>query len=301
MSSFTDAEHMILVEESSVWENRLPVTGEECYRYGELQYRLKDYYKAVHYFRKAWKEQFMPAAFRLADCMLEGKGIEKADREDSEWKRCSEQAFHFYGSILNPTQEDKYRLGKCYAYGIGTEKNLEKAVHLFDGLKAHGGALFELASAYEHGYGSLEKDEKKARELYWLAYDLNYEEAIFEHYRLSGSDFEKYTYQRELKEAYSFRIGQLMRITAIAPGRDAYEKMAAIYENGYPGDKGEEDICFRERAVEYRKKAEECKEQYSYGTFMPHLESKNYQEWIKGKEKNIYDQAEFLREHLSAQ
>ncbi len=299
MSLFTDFEHMIIVEESQKWEGRLPVTGEEYYRYGALQYRLKDFYKAVHFFRKAWKAQVMEASYGLSICILEEKGLERRLTEVQEWKQCSKEAFQFYKSMKKPDPEAQYRLGKCYAYGIGTSPDLEKAVVLFNALEEHGGALFEMAAAYEHGCGGLKKDEKKALKLYRTAYDKNYEEAIFAHYRLSGEDFENYPYQREIKEAYSFRIGQLMRIAEIAPCRDSYQRLAVLYENGYPGDHGEEDIRFRKKALIYRKLEESCGDLFNYGSFMPHLESEIYQKWIKDKENEEYGQTEFLKKYLS--
>lgn len=97
---------------------------------------------------------------------------------------------------------------------------------------------------------------RAGRHLLKKACDFHCEEAQFLDYRLFGDDFGKYEYQDEIRQLYSFRIGQYGRVCDVNPSRKAYLRMIRMYENGFPGDGPERREDFARKAKRYYKKIE---------------------------------------------
>ncbi len=97
---------------------------------------------------------------------------------------------------------------------------------------------------------------REGRLLLKKACDFHCEEAQFLDYRLFGADFGKYEYQDEIRQLYSFRIGQYGRVCDVNPSRKAYLRMIRMYEDGFPGDGPERRADFARKAQKYYKKIE---------------------------------------------
>lgn len=100
------------------------------------------------------------------------------------------------------------------------------------------------------------RDIREGRLLLKKACDFHCEEAQFLDYRLFGADFGKYEYQDEIRQLYSFRIGQYGRVCDVNPSRKAYLRMIQMYEDGFPGDGPERRADFARKAQKYYKKIE---------------------------------------------
>lgn len=93
---------------------------------------------------------------------------------------CFDEAFHYFEFAADKGCIDAmFRLGECYFYGEGTEKNLEKAFELY--IKAaeyhHDAATYCVALCYDYGYGT-QKNKKLAFEWYKKAARLGHVYAI---------------------------------------------------------------------------------------------------------------------------
>lgn len=111
----------------------------------------------------------------------------------------------------------------------------------------------------EKAAGRNQADQERIREgrlLLKKACDFHCEEALFLDYRLFGANFGKYEFQDEIRQLYSFRIGQYGRVCDIDPSRKAYLRMIRMYENGFPGDSPERREDFARKAQKYYKKIE---------------------------------------------
>ena len=113
-----------------------------------------------------------------------------------------------------------------------------------------GAALFEMAMYHT-------KDEQ--RRLLKQAYDFHFEEALFYDYEHCGKTYEDYEYQDDIRELFSFRIGQYTRVHDVNPSPKALDRLACMYENGYPGDSDERRKAFAMKAAPLRKKIEVLK------------------------------------------
>ena len=118
------------------------------------------------------------------------------------------------------------------------------------------------------------------------------------HLKLNQGDIASYPYEKENKEAYSFKLGKLMGIVHLARSKDANKRVALMYENGYPGDDEEETKRFREKAIPYRKAVETAEEEFIFGRMYTYVESKIYQNIIYKKDMSFYDQSNFLKSCL---
>ncbi len=206
---------------------------------------------------------------------------------------CYRNAWKYYSTEtrenpLLPQGESLFRRGFLLRYGLGTEANPEHAYHLFSdvtefhaSLTPHdfdiccdysdastsdggtqvsspidvcrlpvGAALFEIAM-YHSG------DDQ--RSLLKRAYDFHFEEALFYDYQHCGKAYADYEYQDDIRELFSFRIGQYTRIHDVNPSAKALDRLACMYENGYPGDNEERRKAFAMKAVPLRKKIEVLK------------------------------------------
>lgn len=113
-----------------------------------------------------------------------------------------------------------------------------------------GAALFEMSMYHT-------KDEQ--RRLLKQAYDFHFEDALFYDYEHCGKTYEDYEYQDDIRELFSFRIGQYTRVHDVNPSAKALDRLACMYENGYPGDSEERRKAFAMKAVPLRKKIEVLK------------------------------------------
>lgn len=252
---YTDKDHADIKFLSQKWWNKEPVRADDIYEYAVLQYRLKDFEAALLNLRKLVKEEYAASFYLYADCLSYHSSVEDQNT-----------AALYYSKFLKETAEPKesqviYERGMCYAYGLGTDKNVEKAVELFMRMKnVCPEAEYELGRAYmDSRFGFLE-DKKKAEQYLRSAYDRYVEQAIFALYRLYDENWNEFPYQRELTEAYSYQIGKYARVIHVNPSVQAYQNLARLYQNGFPGDTGEDDARFKRKADKYLKKIQKLKE-----------------------------------------
>jgi TPR repeat protein len=249
LSIYTDREHEKGLEETLYWLEKEPVTREEKYAYGEYQYSLKDYREAVVWYKKSAEESYTPAMYKLAYCMRHNLGI------------CSdyEVEIELFKQVIvqdekQKNAEAKYRLGMCHTYGYGTKADERKGASYFQQIEdENADALYEIGLIYKEGKGGYQVDKKKAEQYLERAYDGFCENAIFTLFDMFEGDFEHFLYIREIKEAYSFKIGRLMRVAELKPCSEYLTRLADFYNQGYPGDTGEKLERFRRKAEKYYK------------------------------------------------
>lgn len=206
---------------------------------------------------------------------------------------CYKNAWNYYSdedteSSYLPKGESLFRRGFLLRYGLGTAPDSDTAYHFFnDVVKLHssltpddfniccdysnagtsdggtqisspvdlcklpaGASLFEMAMYHSN-------DEQ--RRLLKQAYDFHFEEALFYDYEHCGKTYEDYEYQDDIRELFSFRIGQYTRVHDVNPSPKALDRLACMYENGYPGDNEERRKTFAMKAAPLRKKIEVLK------------------------------------------
>lgn len=253
LSIYTDREHEKALEETLYWLDKEPVTKEEKYAYGEYQYNLKDYRKAVVWYKKSAEESYSPAMYKLAYCMRHNLGICSDNKVENQLFKQAIAKDEKQQNI-----EAKYRLGMCYTYGYGTEINEEKGASYFQQIENENAkALYEIALMYKDGKGEYSVDKEKAEQYLRKAYDGFCEDAIFTLFYMFHGEFSDFPYIREIKEAYSFKLGRLMRVAELKPCREHLNRLADFYQQGYPGDTGEKLESFQRKAQKYYKKAGE--------------------------------------------
>jgi len=98
------------------------------------------------------------------------------------------------------------------------------------------------------------ENTKIARRLLKDAYDYHCEAALLLDFQLSGQDYASYEYPDDIRELYSFLIGQYGRVCDVHPSKKAYARLIAMYENGYPGDTGQRKSDFALKAKPLYKK-----------------------------------------------
>lgn len=292
MSFYTDREHERGVSETLYWMKKTPKCPSEKYEYGEYQYRLKDYREAVKFYRQSAEEGYIPAMYKLAYCMRNQLGsISNIDEENELFKKVilhdkeviinyyvyTELASEYtaYDSNTEEITYDEfeyvqqnlklkycdanYRMGMCYSYGYGLEKNEKQGIIYFKRAKEYNvDALYEIGKFYKEGKAGYIQENKKAEEYFIKAYYGFCEEAIFEIFNMYKGDFNKFKYIREIKEAYSFKLGRLIRVAELKENKEYFNRLAKFYENGYPGDTGERLERFKDKAKKYYKKEVEC-------------------------------------------
>lgn len=251
MSRYTEYEHEYGLKEAKRWWKDIPRKTEEKYEFAMFQYRLYNYAEAVRWLREAVKEGHLNAKYQLAYCLQNGLGVacdsEKANQLFLEYMVKAEKE--------EPTIEQRYQLGICYAYGFGCIQDNKKAVSCFTSIvKKHSGACYELGKHYRDGTLSFPISKKMAMKYFLKADQLLHGEAIMEHFYLWDGTFEAYPYQREVKEAYSFKLGRLIRATEFHPSVDGIKRVIAMYEKGYPGDQEDAFIRFQRKAILWGKK-----------------------------------------------
>lgn len=207
---------------------------------------------------------------------------------------CYHNAWNYYASEheehpLLPAGESLYRKAMLLRYGLGIEADPARAEALFSQVvEMHrnltpdnyniccdysgagaidGGTVVAApvdvcklpagAALYELALLELDKqvpDHQRVRRLLRNSYDFHHEEALFLDYRLYGADYAAYEYQDEIRELFSFRIGQYTRIHDVHPSPKALDRLARMYEDGYPGDDEERRAAFAQKAVPIRKR-----------------------------------------------
>lgn len=248
MSKYTDFEHEKALADTKYWKKTIIDTPEKEYHHGLYHLRLKDYQVAYFWFNQAWKNEYLPAGYFLLYLIKEH--LVPASNK-IELLSLTRTVFNYYSTPA--TSDDYYHLGMLYKNGWGTPKDLPKAFECFQAASNdnHGGALYELglhwlAVGHENGY-------EKARTFLRKSYDQHYENAIFKDFEIYNGLFEDYEYQREIKEAYSFKLGQHLRVAELRSDKNSYEFVISMYQNGFPGDTGAKRAAFIKKAERFMK------------------------------------------------
>ncbi len=251
MSKYTDYEHEKALVDTRYWTKTNIDTPEKEYQHGLYQLRLKDYQEAYAWFDRAWKNAFLPAGYFIIYLVKENLIPSSINHELLPLART---VFNYYSD--GTTSDDYYHLGMLYKNGWGTPKNPQKAMENFWAAANdnHGGALYELGlhwlfSNHAEGY-------EKARQFLRKSYDQHYEDAIFKDFEIFTGPFEDYEYQREIKEAYSFRLGQYIRMAELRMDRVSYNHVIDMYQNGFPGDTGTKRDDFIKKSKRFIKVCE---------------------------------------------
>jgi len=148
-----------------------------CYNHG--QGVEKDISKAVGLYQQAADMGNPLAINNLGRCYEYGEGVEKDISKAVElYQRAADMG---NSAAMNG-------LGDCYYYGQGVEKDLSKAIELYkkscdmDNKEALQN-LYHLADVYEHGYDEIERNYKKAFDLYVYTYEKGLEKVITKIYQ----------------------------------------------------------------------------------------------------------------------
>jgi tetratricopeptide (TPR) repeat protein len=246
ISRFTDNAHEKAIQRTLYWQHRIPSTREETYGYATYLYELKDYREAVRWYEKAAAEGHVPAMYMLAYCMRNGYG-RCSDREEEHSLFGRAMA----GDIHSMDARAQYRLGMCYTYGYGVIKDERKGTAFFQQAQhLNGYALHQMGLAYRDGREDLPVNRQQAEVLLRKAYDLYCEEAIFDLFDLYSGHRETFPYQQELKEAWSFRLGQLIRVTELTPCDEYRKRLSEFYLKGFPGDSADNNQKWERLAVQ---------------------------------------------------
>lgn len=251
LSLYTDREHERALSETLYWRNKKPLTKEEEYEYGEYEFRLKDYKEAVKWYEKAAEKSYIPAMYKLAYCMKNNLGtFSNIHKEEALFKEV------ILRDLEVESVEGNYRLGMCYTYGYGIEADEKRGALYFSKAENFIDAIYEIGVIYKEGKGGYSVDKKKAEDYFCMAYDGFYEDAIFKIFEMYTGEFEKFPYIREIKEAYSFKLGRLIRASELKPSKEYLKRLADFYKKGHPGDTGEKLEKFQRIAEKYYRKVE---------------------------------------------
>lgn len=250
MSRLTDKEHQYGTSLGIRWWEKSPQTTQEKVEYGLFEFRLYDYHEAVRWFLEAADEGYEEAAFMLAYCMHNGLGI----KQNANYEMGIFNTFLQNEKTHAKTAEGLYKLGVCAMY-VGKEESNNKAVTYFSSIESvHAAACFELGENYHIGGLGLKPSDEVAMNYFLKADQLGHMEAILHHFALSGQKLSAYAYAREVKEAFSFKLGRLIRVAEVNPNEDSYNRVIQVYKEGYPGDEGEAQIRFQKKALYWEKR-----------------------------------------------
>lgn len=254
---YIDKDHREIKGLSMKWWDRQPQDPDECMEYAILQYRSKDFERAKELFLPLAQQGYADASYRYADCLYHHPKTADETR----------MAEVFYTHFLEQTADTTepvllYERGMCYAYGLGTGEQPLKAFELLEAVCDRvPEAAYELGCAYTDGTLGRQKNFDLARQYLIDAYEHYVGKAIFALYELYGGNWEQFPYQRELTEAYSYRLGKYMRVAHVNPSLQSLQNLADIYLHGFPGDTGEDDARFKRKAQKYLKRIEKLREQ----------------------------------------
>jgi len=290
MSVYTEAEHAIALTDTLAWQKKPPQKPEEYYQYGQYQFRLKDYNEAYTYFTLAAEKGYGLAWFHIGECIRR----EYLDEGILTVKLTAEQCYQKAWENLNQKHAVQdmmlYQRACMLRYGLGTSQDTQKAYEIFQNLcenyqnytekdfvvnteytirgsvadkdttpckSLSGSVLFELANYKAEGIMPELKNIQEARKLLKKSYDFHCEDALFLDYEIRKKEYDTYEYQNDIRQLYSFRIGQYGRITDVHPTKKAYLRLIEMYEAGYPGNQELRDQEFKAKAEYFRKKLKE--------------------------------------------
>jgi len=254
MSIYTDQEHEMALRDTLHWQEQVKDTTESMYQYADYLFRLKDYETACTWYEKAVIQGYPPAMYKLAFCLRN----ELAGRRNLQQEEVYFSKALAYFSQHSAEKEHCYYCGMCFRYGYGTRLDEQKAFHYFEQAGDDcAKALYEIGLYYQSGIANLQQDKNKAASYFRRAYDGHCEDAIFALFSMHESCLQEFPYAREIKEAYSFKLGQLMRIAESKPSFGSLKRLANFYRQGFPGDTGHFLENFHQKADRYEKKAQQ--------------------------------------------
>lgn len=290
MSIYTEAEHVVAISDTLKWIENPPASPESRYAYGLYHLRLKDYNEALRWFLFAAEDGVEAAFFDIGECLRH----DLVDRSSftqplPEVEICYKKAFAFYSHADTQDSTVLFRLGYMQRYGLGCLQDTSAALALFLKVQAMytdltpddfnvtcnysiegsgitsaadicklplGESCFEISLYYLNGITPIKKNISKGRALLKNAYDFHSAQALLLDFKLFGQDYAAYEYQDDIRELYSFIIGQYGRVCDVHPSVKAYGRLIAMYENGYPGDEGQRKSDFAVKAKPLYKKME---------------------------------------------
>lgn len=293
MSIYTEAEHVIAISDTLKWIEQPPISPDQRYAYGLYQLRLKDYNEALRWLLFAAEDGIEAAFFDIGVCLLHDTvDATFFDHPLPSVEQCYAHAFHFYQHLPQKDSQALFRLGYMQRYGLGCPQDTRAALALFlkvqkmyaDLTPDHfnitcdysiegsgvtrtadicklplGNACYELAIYYLNGITPVNKDTCKGRSLLKQAYNFHCADALLLDFALFGQSYADYDDQDNIRELYSFIIGQYGRVCDVHPSKKAYQRLIDMYENGYPGDEGQRKSDFALKAKPLYKKMESCK------------------------------------------
>lgn len=250
MSFYTDNEHEKGRLATLHWQVHPPETAAEFFLYGEYAFRLYEFRKAFAAYKHSADEE-IGALFKLGWCFMHGYGTATDKRK----------AASCFGRLLKSASEKearhRYYMGMCYLYGSDSLKDEEHIWYLF----ANCSEKIE-AALYEQGLFFIDDRKSFAKDLpnavFYLrkAYDMGEERAVFameDLFHLYKKDYPDHT---ELVQAYSWRLGRILRAAEKSPCREYYLRLSDCYRQGFPDDSPGNRKKFLRLADEYKRLAE---------------------------------------------
>lgn len=259
---YISKEHAEIKRRALKYWTRKPDTPEEAVEYAEYHLWSKDYGNAAKWYAKAASDNVPEACYEYGYLLWNGMGV-------TENKKQAESFFQRFIQSMKDKENQRgivdgnniFRLAMCYGYGFGTPKDSEKAHTFLEEIKEDiPEAQYQIGIAYRDGLWGYPGDRVQAEYYFRKAYDNCAEEAIFASYNMFEGKYEQYPYKEELTMAYSYRIGKCMRAAHVSPCVESYQNLVDLYQHGFPGDTGEADIRFRQKAEKYQRKIEELRD-----------------------------------------
>lgn len=284
MSVYTETEHAIALADTQYWILHPPIKLSDFYSYAQYQFRLRDYSQAFFYFCKCAKAKYLPAWFDISICIWK----DLINEEDLCFlpPDCDpmSMAYAYYQKKAATQKNDPislYRLAFLLRYGIGGDCNPKEAYVLFQkvlffyrDLKKEdfdincdysyqgshissqtdlcklpfGACLFEVALFYANGIDPIPFNPKEARAYLKKAYDFHCFEALEYDFSKYADTFASYEYQDEIKELYSFHLGQSIRVYETNPSKKSANLCKEFYLQGFPGDSEGKKLAFSKKA-----------------------------------------------------
>lgn len=265
MSKYTDWAHEKALADTLYWIEEKLDTLEKKYHFAAFQEFIKDDRKAFLLYQQAAEKGYEPAYYKMGEYLVKGKGCPQDLGEAEQWFKKAVE----WLNTTPKTMDLYYRLGMCFRYGWGIQQDDKVAFDIFTIASDNcGKALYEIGLYYLYGSEEIKKNLKLARHFFRKSYDLYTENAIFKDFEAVGEKWDSYEYQREIKEAFSFRLGQFMRIAEVSPCKNSFLQVARLYRKGYPGDTADGYERYQKHANDYEKKAEAFTDTYTEGRFL---------------------------------
>ncbi|WP_196601095.1 tetratricopeptide repeat protein [Pectinatus frisingensis] len=250
MSFYTDNEHEKGRIDTLYWQSHKPQRTADFFKYGEYCYRLYEFKEAVAAYTRAAVQNEIGALFQLGRCFTYGYGthINK------------EIASGYFNKVLSLGSEQeprcRYYIGMCYLYGYNVNKDEQRAWHLLDTCsEKNAAASYEQGLFFVDGKNNFAKDIAKAVFYLRRAYDMGEENAVFAMEELFKMHDMPYPDPIELTQAYSWRLGRIIRAAEKNPCSEYYLRLAQMYRTGFPNDTAANREKFLRAADEYEKLA----------------------------------------------